>query len=211
MIRPVILLALAAIPALAADGDPAPSAAHSYIMDVAGSIGSLLLGLIQLVVGLAIITFAIKTGLNVVSKLLGGLDIWGEVKKRNIAVALLAAGVVISYTNVLGTGIESMTKPLAGLVGGDWFSGLTGLVAGVINLLISITVASFAIKVTFTAMDKLTKDLDEKSELVAGNVAIGVLYCGVLIAVSQVVASAISGVGLAVQGCLSSLLKPILG
>jgi uncharacterized membrane protein YjfL (UPF0719 family) len=208
-IRPLTLIAAACACASAADAST-PPADSGYLMGVVGSLGGLLLGVIQLVVGLAIVTFAIKKGLEVVSKLLGGLDIWGEVKKRNIAVALLAAGVVISYTNVLGNGIESMTKPLAGLASIDakaWFVGVTGLASGLISLVIAIGVASFAITVTFKAMDRLTKDLDEKAELAAGNVAIGALYGGILIGVSQVVSSAIGGVSLAVQGFLSALMR----
>ncbi len=43
---------------------------------VGGSVGGLLLGVIQLVVGLSLAAFSITKGLQLLSKLLGGLDIW---------------------------------------------------------------------------------------------------------------------------------------
>jgi CheY-specific phosphatase CheX len=48
---------------------------------VAGSIGGLILGALQLIVGLSLAAFCLKKGLDLLSKRLGGLDIWGEIKK----------------------------------------------------------------------------------------------------------------------------------
>ena len=211
----VLVLALVAGAACAADSATA-SATHGngYVMSVVGSFGSLFIGVLQLVVGLAMIAFAIKAGFIVLSRLLGGIDIWGEIKKRNIAIALVTAGVVVSYTGVIGTGIESMTKPIVGLISVDaraWLGALTGIVASLAQLLIAVTVASLAITVTFKVLDRLTKDIDEKTELAAGNIAVGALYCGVLIGVSQVVQGAVGGVGIAVQGFLNTLLRPMVG
>src|SRR5262245_22712437 len=75
----------------------------------------LALGIVQLTIGLSIAAFAINQGFSIVGRMLEGIDIWAEVKKRNLAVAALAAGVVISYTNVIGSGIESMTRGVGSL------------------------------------------------------------------------------------------------
>ncbi|MEK7414340.1 MAG: DUF350 domain-containing protein, partial [Planctomycetota bacterium] len=165
----------------------------------------LILGLIQLAVGLGIAAFAINKGLQVVSRLLGGLDIWAEIKKKNVAVALLAAGAVISYTRVIGAGIDSMTKSIANLVNFELTNGLIGLISGVVNLAVAIAVASFAITVTFKVMDRLTKDIDEKAELSGNNIAIGAIYCGILIGVSGLVASGVSGIGIGVDKILTAI------
>jgi hypothetical protein len=85
-----------------------------------GAALGLVLGVVQFLVGLSIAAFAINKGFALVSRMLDGLNIWAEVKKRNSAVALLAAGVVLSYTNVIGGGIASMTKGLGSLAGADW-------------------------------------------------------------------------------------------
>ncbi len=176
---------------------------------VGGSVGGLLLGVIQLVVGLSLAAFSITKGLQLLSKLLGGLDIWAEIKAKNIAVALLAAGVVISYTRVISGGIDAMTRSLFTLGAGGVLNGVIGLVAGVINLFVAIGVASFAITVVFRVMDKLTVNIDEKAEFKGNNAAIGVVYCGILIGVSSLVSAGVTGIGSGVSLFLGALVSAL--
>jgi len=178
---------------------------------VGGSVGGLLLGVIQLIVGLSLAAFSINKGLQLLSKLLGGIDIWGEIKSKNIAVALLAAGVVISYTRVISGGIDAMTRSLFTLGSGGVLNGVIGLVAGVINLFVAIGVASFAITVVFRVMDKLTENIDEKAEFKANNAAIGVIYCGILIGVSNLVSAGVTGIGSGVSLFLGALVDAVRG
>ncbi len=174
--------------------------------EVGGSLGGLLLGVIQLVVGLSLAAFSINKGFALLSRLLGGLDIWKEIQSKNLAVALLAAGVVISYTRVISGGIDAMTRSLFTLGSGGVLNGVIGLVAGVINLGVAIAVASFAITVVFRVMDKLTQGIDERAEFKAGNTAIGVVYCGILIGVSSLVAAGVTGIGSGVSLFLDALI-----
>lgn len=180
----------------------------SVIWPVLNSLGALILGFVQLILGLSLAAFAITKGLSVLSKLLGGIDIWDQLKKRNPAVALLAAGVVISYCTVIGSGIESMTRALFAM-GADPIGGFVGLFSGLLNLLIAVMVASFAITVVFKVMDKLTTGIDEKAEFADGNIAIGILYCGTLIGVSGLVASGVKGIGTGVGMLLASIIHLI--
>jgi len=191
--------------ALAAEGTTSSWAA------VGGSLGGLLLGAIQLVVGLSLAAFSITKGLQLLSKLLGGLDIWAEVKNKNVAVALLAAGVVVAYTRVIAGGIGAMSDSLATLGTGSVYSGVIGLVSGVINLFVAIAVASFAITVVFRVMDKLTTSIDEKAEFKGNNAAIGALYCGIMIGVSSLVAAGVSGIGSGVSLFLNALINAVVG
>ena len=191
--------------ALAAEGTTSSWAA------VGGSLGGLLLGVIQLVVGLSLAAFSITKGLQLLSKLLGGVDIWAEVKNKNTAVALLAAGVVVAYTRVIAGGIGAMSDSLATLGTGSVYSGVIGLVSGVINLFVAIAVASFAITVVFRVMDKLTTSIDEKAEFKGNNAAIGALYCGIMIGVSSLVAAGVSGIGSGVSLFLNALINAVVG
>jgi uncharacterized membrane protein YjfL (UPF0719 family) len=63
-----------------------------------------------------------------------------------------------------------------------------------------------AVTWTFKAMDKFTKDIDEKAEFRGGNVAIGILYAGILVGASELIASGVSGVSSGITGLVSSLL-----
>ncbi|MBK8476422.1 MAG: DUF350 domain-containing protein [Opitutaceae bacterium] len=201
----------AAVVALALTSAASAAEGTSSWAAVAGSLGGLLLGVIQLIVGLSMAAFSITKGLKLLSKLLGGIDIWEEVKNRNTAVALLGAGVVVSYTRVISGGIAAMSDSLATLGTGSVFNGAIGLVSGLINLAVAIGVASFAITVVFRVMDKLTITIDEKAEFKKGNVAIGAVYCGILIGVSSLVAAGVSGIGSGVSVFLSALVGAIGG
>lgn len=173
---------------------------------VVGALLGLLLGVVQLVIGLSIAAFAINQGFRIVGKMLEGIHIWTEVKKRNLAVAALAAGVVIAYTNVIGSGIAAMTRGVGNLASLAWGAGLSAIVGGIISLIVSISVASFAITVTFRVMDKLTTDIDEKDEFRTGNVAIGVVYAGIMIGVSSLIAAGVSGIGARVSDLINAVL-----
>jgi len=169
---PVAVFAALAGASVAHAAQSAPAASSGGWAAVGGSVGGLLLGVIQLIVGLSLAAFSITKGLQLLSKLLGGIDIWAEIKSRNVAVALLAGGVVISYTRVISGGIDAMTRSLLTLGTGGVLNGVIGLVAGVINLVVAIGVASFAITVVFRVMDKLTAGIDERAEFKGGNPAI---------------------------------------
>lgn len=199
------LATIAAALVLVSSASAAETTSPSQWAALGGSLGGLLLGIIQLIVGLSLTAFSITKGLQLLSRLLGGINIWAEVKNKNIAVALLAAGVIISYTHVISGGIGAMSDSLATLGTGGVFNGVIGLVAGLINLAVAMGVASFAITVVFRVMDKLTTDIDEKAEFKANNIAIGVVYCGILIGVSSLVAAGVSGIGSAVSLFLNAL------
>lgn len=206
---PVRLLSLVLIAAAVGAAEPAAADHHSPWMGVVVSLGALLLGIVQFVVPIVLVAFCVTKGLGLLSRLLGSIDIWAEIKKRNVAVALLAAGVVISYTGVISSGIQAMTKSLMALGTGSFFAGAVGLVSGLVQLAVALMVASFAITVVFRVMDKLTTDIDEKAEFLAGNVAIGVVYCGILIAVSQLVAAGVNGIGTGLGLVLDALVRAI--
>ena len=212
--RCLMVAALLGVTSISAFADSATAAAVTdngsplNILAVLGALGALVLTFIQLILGLSLAAFAITKGLAVLSRLLGGLDIWGEIKKGNSAVALLAAGVVISYCTVIGGGIEAMTKSLF-VLGTDPTNGFIELFSGFLNLAIAIMVASFAITVVFKVIGKLTTGLDDKVEFLNGNVAIGVVYCGTLIGVSALVAKGVQGIGTGVAMLLTTLMHQV--
>jgi len=171
--------------------------------DMKGAAIGLFLGALQLVISLALFTLAINNGLKVVSKMIDGIDIWGEIKKKNMAVALLAAGAVIAYVNVVASGVESMTHGLTGVVSGSWKAGASAALGGFVNLVVALLVAGVAISWTFKVMDKLTTNINEKDEFRNGNVAIGIVYAGILIGASDLIQAGVAGVSQAVTSFLN--------
>ena len=171
--------------------------------DMKGAAIGLFLGALQLVISLALFTLAINNGLKVVSKMIDGIDIWGEIKKKNMSVALLAAGAVIAYVNVVASGVESMTHGLTGVVSGSWKAGASAALGGFVNLVVALLVAGVAISWTFKVMDKLTTNINEKDEFRNGNVAIGIVYAGILIGASDLIQAGVAGVSQAVTSFLN--------
>ena len=171
--------------------------------DMKGAAIGLFLGALQLVISLALFTLAINNGLKVVSKMIDGIDIWGEIKKKNMSVALLAACSVITYFNVVASGVESMTHGLTGVVSGSWKAGASAALGGFVNLVVALLVAGVAISWTFKVMDKLTTNINEKDEFRNGNVAIGIVYAGILIGASDLIQAGVAGVSQAVTSFLN--------
>lgn len=209
-------LAVCAASAWAQEGPPPPPAAGPQAVDtLAGGLLQLVVAIIQLVVGLSIAAYAIKKGLDLLAKLLsrGGtetFDIWKEVRGKNAAVAVVGAGVIMSYCKVISSGIESMSRVLGNLFGQSLGQSLVGLASALINLAVAIVVASFAITVVFQVMDKLTPGGDEVAELRANNVATGIVYAGLIFGVSFLVSSGVTSIGIGVNAVLGTLLR-ILG
>jgi uncharacterized membrane protein YjfL (UPF0719 family) len=175
----------------------------------------LVVSIIQVIIGLAIASFSIVTGFKILGKLLAkdgkDFDVWPALKNGNTAVALLAAGIVIAYTNVVSSGIKSMSDICGDMLSNmdsahAWKQGVSGLFGAGLNLVIALAVASFAITVVFKIMDKLTKDIDESAEFAKGNTAIGILYAGIIIGVSQLVSGAVTGIGKGIANFFNAVL-----
>lgn len=185
----------------------------SALSALGGGLVQLLVAIIQLVVALSIAAFAIKEGFDLLAKLLnrGGksLDLWQEIRNKNAAVAIVGACVIISYCNVIGSGIESMSNVLGNIARQSLWQSFVGLISAVVNLVVAIGVASFAITVVFRVLDKLTRDIDDIAELKAGNLAVGVVYGGLIIGVSFLVSSGVTSIGLGVNAVLDAILRMV--
>lgn len=70
-------------------------------------------------------------------------------------------------------------------------SATVGLVIAVIQVLVSLGFAMFAVYAGIRIFDKMTKNIDEMEELKRGNLAIGVLLGGVIISFATVVAGGV--------------------
>lgn len=149
------------------------------------------IALVQLIVGLALAMGSVYLGLRMFDKLTEGIDEMAELRKGNIAVAILLGAIIFSIANVVEAGVVSLTS---GIV-----PGLTGvqiaaaLVIGIVNLVVGIILAVFTIYIAVNVLDKITVGLDEFKELKKGNVAVAIMMAAVLFAVSFVIRAAVSG------------------
>ena len=148
-------------------------------------LNNLVIALIQLVVGLALSVGAVYTGIRFLDKLTKDIDEWDEIKKGNVAVGVLLAGIILSVALIVENGVVELIGSIN--PGPSFNLIIINLVASVINLAISILVAMFAIYLGIRLIDKVTPQVDEIKELKKKNVAIGIIMAAVLIAVAFVI------------------------
>jgi uncharacterized membrane protein YjfL (UPF0719 family) len=156
------------------------------------AIVSVIAAIIQLVVGLALAMGSVYIGLKMFDRLTKGIDEWKEILKGNVAVGILMAAVIFSIANVVQSGVGSLLANLGSAQGID--NMLIALGLGLVNLAIGLLAAVFAIWVAIKVLDRITKEVDEMAELKKGNIAVAVIMAGVLLAVSFVIAAAVSGI-----------------
>lgn len=147
---------------------------------------------LQFVVGLALAMASVYIGLKMFDRLTKGVDEWKEVKNGNVAVGILMAAVIISIATVVQSGVLQVTAHIGADEAID--DMLVGLGIGLVNLLIGLGAAILAIFIAVKTLDKITTDIDEMAEIAKGNVSVAIIMAGVLIAVSFVIAAAVSGV-----------------
>lgn len=150
------------------------------------------MGILQLIVGLVLAIASIYIGLSVFGKFTKGIDEEEELRKGNVAVAILLAAVILSIANVVQSGVIGMTSALTAN------PSISAIIGGIIQVLVGIVLAVVAIYIAINVLDKITTGIDEMAELKKGNVAVAILMAGVLLAVSFVVQAGVSGIATAI-------------
>lgn len=169
----------------------------SFDLVLTTMVAGFLVGILQLVVSLFVAMGAVYLGIRAFDRMTIGIDEMKEIKKGNVAVAILMAAVIISIANVIEAGVSNLVKladPAAGPI-----VMVVGMLVGIAQLVISIIVAMFTINIAIRVLDKITVEFDEMAELKKGNIAVSILMSGVLLAVSFVIKAGITGLTSAIS------------
>jgi uncharacterized membrane protein YjfL (UPF0719 family) len=159
-------------------------------MGIEGLTIGLILSLIQLIVGLALAMGSVYLGLRMFDKLTEGIDELAELKKGNVAVAILLGAIVFSIANVVQVSVMNLTRSLT--IGMPVLQLAIGIIVGLIHMFIGIVLAVISIYIAVRILDKITVGIDEFKELKKGNVAVAILMAAVLFAVSYVIGGVVS-------------------
>ncbi len=76
------------------------------------SIPALVGGIIQVLVGIVLAVVAIYIAINVLDKITKGIDEMAELKKGNVAVAILMAGVLLAVSFVVQAGVSGIARAI---------------------------------------------------------------------------------------------------
>ncbi|MFH1286106.1 MAG: DUF350 domain-containing protein [Candidatus Micrarchaeota archaeon] len=161
-------------------------------MDLITLIMAIVAGLIQMVVGLVLAMGAVYLGLKAFDRMTKGINEMEELKKGNVAVAILMGAVILSIANVIPAGVASLTNSI--LPGMSMGMIVVAVIVGATKLVWSLLIAVLSVYIAIVILDKITTDIDEMKELEKGNVAVAVLMAGVLLAVSVVIQAGVQGI-----------------
>ncbi|MCX8197641.1 MAG: DUF350 domain-containing protein [Candidatus Micrarchaeota archaeon] len=157
----------------------------------------LAMAFLQLVVGLALAMGSVYLGLKMFDRMTEGIDELAELRKGNVAVAILLGAIVFSIANVVQAGVVGLTKSIESNM--SLVQMVAAIIVGAANLIIGIILSVISIYIAVRVLDKITVGLDEFKELKKGNVAVAVLMAAVLIAVSYVISGAVAGMAAALS------------
>ncbi len=157
----------------------------------------LLVALVQLVVGLILAIGSVYLGLRMFDKLTEGTDEMAELKKGNVAIAILLGAIIFSIANVVESGVSALTQSMVPSL--SFMEMVAALIIGLVNLFIGVVLAVFSIYIAVSVLDKITVGIDEFRELRKGNVAVAIMMAAVLFAVSFVIRGAVAGMAAALS------------
>lgn len=161
------------------------------------SIGTAVVGIIQLVIAIILAVAALYIGFSVLGKITKGIEEEKELAKGNAAVGILVASVFIAIGLVVQSGVAGVSKGLsAALNAGDLLSlqGIIPIALAIFQLILGILLAIAAIYLALNVLDRLTKGIEEFEELKKGNVAVALEMAGVIITTAIIIQSGVMGI-----------------
>ncbi|MEM2174438.1 MAG: DUF350 domain-containing protein [Candidatus Micrarchaeia archaeon] len=151
---------------------------------------SIISAIIQLILGILFSCFSVYLGLRFFDKLTVGIDEMKELKKGNVAIAILFLFVIISIGMIIKSSVENIlifflevnSLPLL----------IISFVMAIIQIIITMLLISIVMYVGIKVYDSLTPEVSEFNELKKGNVAIAIILGGVIFVISLITSIAIS-------------------
>ena len=158
------------------------------------------IGILQLILGVALALFSITIALNILDKTTKTINEFEEIRKRNLAVAIYIAGILIAVGNVVGQAVTGISRAV---IPGQF--NLAALIAGLIQLFVGLPLAIVLIvwaqsrvyRWLVRAAEKLPgvtdiKEFDIEAELKNGNIATAVILFGTFVAISLVASQGVA-------------------
>jgi len=154
---------------------------------------SIVVLLIRLLLGIILGVFSIYLSLRFFDRMTKGIDELKELKKGNVAVAIVLLSLIVSVGTIVSKGIEKFEEVFNPYYSIQLF--FIALIMAIVQIVVVILIAIIAIYTGIRILDTMTSGIDEFKELKKGNVAVAIIIAAVIYVVSFIVASSISGIG----------------
>jgi uncharacterized membrane protein YjfL (UPF0719 family) len=152
---------------------------HSMIQDI---ILNLALAIVKIIVAIVLSASAAYAGIGLLDKITSQIDEWKEIKKGNVAVGILCAGLIISLMLLVEPQIADLVVTIQ--LGIGLPSLVVLLLFGFANYLLSLLLATVVIYLSIHIIDKITDDLEELKELKQGNAAVAIIMAVIMVAIA---------------------------
>ncbi|MCX8163552.1 MAG: DUF350 domain-containing protein [Candidatus Micrarchaeota archaeon] len=154
------------------------------------AIMSIVFYIVKLLLAIFLSTFTIYLGLQLFNKITKKVDELEEIKKGNVAVAIVLVSIVLAIASIVQGGIENISLLVNPSL--PFNSLLFGMVFAIGQLLVSVAVAVITISIAIYMIGKIAKGLDYETQIKKGNVAVALLVGGILLALSFVIRAGVS-------------------
>lgn len=148
----------------------------------------LLTGIVQIAMSLLIGVLLIYLASKLLQKLISGIDEIDELKKNNIAVAILNGSITFSLILVVKNSVESAITIFSNTLRdpkAEFISFLKTALIMLLHVLVAGIVAFTVISIALLIFVRLTKELDELGQIKKNNVAVSILLGIIIISMAM--------------------------
>lgn len=173
-----------------------------------GVVVSVFIFLLQLFLGLLLAIFSIYLSLRFFDSMTGGIDEIKELKRGNVAVAIMLLTLIASVGMIIAAGVNQFESIFSVQLSLPMF--VVSFVTALVRVIVTVIIAIFAIFVSIRVIDTLTVGIDEMKEIKKGNVAVALEMAAVIYVVALVTANVV-GLIASLQVLTPEFLASIVG
>lgn len=152
---------------------------------------SLIALVLQVFLGVVLGIFSVYLALRFFDRMTGGIDEIKELKRGNVAIAIVLLSLIAAIGMMVSTGMTQVSKIFTAQYSLPLF--LIAFIMTIVQIVIVIIIAVLAIYIAIRVLDTMTVGVDELKELKRGNIAVAILIAAVVYAVSLVISGSLQG------------------
>lgn len=149
--------------------------------------------LLQLFLGILLGVASIYLAMRFFDKMTEGIDEIAELRRGNVAMAIVLLALIVSIGTLVGKGIVKFESVFAQPLTAPMF--VIAFIMAIVQIVVLLLVAIVTIYIAIRVLDTMTVGINELAELKKGNVAVALLVAAVIYIITYIVADAVSGIG----------------
>lgn len=153
---------------------------------------SIVILFVQLFLGVVLGIISVYLALRFFDRMTEGFDEIAELKKGNVAVAIVLLSLIVSIGTLVGKGVQYFEGVLSTPLSTEMF--VVAFVMAVVQILVVLLIAVLSVYLAIRVLDTLTEGIDELKELKRGNVAVALVIAAVIYVIAFIISDSISSI-----------------